>query len=778
VVSIQKSPGTNTLLLTREIDAALDAAEASLPAGIKLNRFVFRQSDFIRRSTDNVVTVLRDAAIIVAIILVLFLLNVRTTLITLTALPLSLAAALLILHALGLGLNVMTLGGLAVAIGELVDDAIIDVENVFRRLKENAARPPEERLSAVRVIFDASNEVRSAVVFATVLIVLVFAPMMFLGGLEGRFFRPLGAAYVVSILASLVVALTATPALCKLLLRVRPDARGGHGDGGLVRALKRLYEPTLRFALRRKGLIFGAAGLATAAALLLGATFGASFLPSFNEGTFTVFLLAPPGTSLEESDRLARGVERGLLAIDGVRGVTRRTGRAERDEHAEPPSSSEIEVTIEPETDAAAVRRGIDAVLGGVPGVTTMVGQPIEHRLSHVLSGTPAAIAINVFGEDLAVLRRTAKELEAALRALPGARDVNANREAVTASVPVRYRAADLAAAGLSPAAAAEQVEAAWLGAKAAEIHDGMRRIDLVVRLHADERRSIEDLGDFLLSGAGGARVRLREVADVGLERMPAVIAHENARRKAVVSCNVAEGANLGDLIERVRAAAEPIAARAGCTITFGGQFEARQEAMRTLSIYGGAVLVLMLLLLQASSGSYRTALLVMLNLPLALIGGIVAVFVADAERPLANALALFGLGAEPYRAPVLSLSSLVGFITLFGIAVRNGILLVNHYAHLTAEGKPLATAIVQGSMERLVPILMTALSAALGLLPLALAAGEPGAELLSPLAVVVLGGLVSSKFLNLIVVPAGYALVHGRRRPESPAAAGIGVPS
>ncbi len=765
VLSVQKTPGANTLTLTSEIDRALDDLVSTLGPGMKLNRLVFRQADFIKRAVDNVVVVMRDAAIIVAIILILFLLNIRTTIITLTALPLSFAAALVILEWLGLSINVMTLGGLAVAIGELVDDAIIDVENVFRRLKENAQLPPDQRRSHTQVIFAASNEVRSAVVFATILIIIVFTPMMFLEGIEGRFFRPLGITYVVSILASLLVALTVTPALCKFLLRGKLGREHGNHDSPLVRWLKRGYEPALRWSIHhRKSVLAGALGL-TILAFALGSTFGTSFLPTFNEGTLTVFFFAPPGTSLAESDRVAKGIEQRLVVIPGVRSVTRRTGRAERDEHAEPPSNSEVEVTVEDGADPAEVRRQIDVILAEVPGLTTTIGQPIEHRLSHILSGTPAAVAINIFGNDLVTLRQAASAVEKTLKTIPGTRDVLAGREIESETVPVQYRADDLAVAGLTPAEAARQVQQAWYGAKVAEINQGIRRFDLAVRLHPDERESIEDLKLYRLHGNGGAIVRLQEVADVGLARTSNLIARENARRKSVVSCNVAEGANLGDLVKRIRTEIAPVVARMGCTFSLGGQFEAQEAATRTLSIYGAAVLIIMLILLQISAGSLRVAGLVMLNLPLALIGGIVAVFLAESKHPVQNFVALFGGGDGGYVAPVLSLSSLVGFITLFGIAVRNGILLVNHYTHvMEVEKKPMSEAVVQGSLERLVPILMTALSAALGLIPLAMAAGKPGSELLAPLSVVVLGGLVSATFLNLFVIPAGYLLIHPLR--------------
>lgn len=779
VVSVQKSPGTNTLELTRQIDGVLDQVEKAMPKGMVLNRDPFRASRFIDRSINSVVKVLIEASAIVAVILIMFLLNVRATIVTLTALPLSLAVALLLLWAWGLSINVMTLGGLAVAIGELVDDAIIDVENVLRRLNENAALPGTSRQPFVDVIYNASNEIRSSVVFATVIICMVFVPLLFLQGLEGRFFRPLGIAYITSIFASLLVALTVTPALCKWLFAgafakrrgaggegATGDAAGGHAghhDGFLIRVLKRGYEPMLRASIAGRGVVLGAAVVLTALALLLASTFGTSFLPAFKEGTFTVFLMAPPGTSLQESNRLAIGVETRLAGIAGVQSVTRRTGRAERDEHAEPVSSSEIEVTMKAGADQDAVRTEIDSVVANVPGVTTMVGQPIEHRLSHVLSGTPAAIAINVFGEDLSVLRRLAKEIETELKALPGTRDVAANREVMITSLPIRYRAFDLASAGLTPADAAEQVQQALYGETVAEVNQGVRRYEMVVRLHEDERERIEQIMDLQLRGVGGAIVRLREVADIGPEKTSNLITRENAQRKAVISANVADGYNLGQLVAEVQARVNPIVQNsggAGYTVHYGGQFEAQQSASRTIMIMGAGVAVFMFILLHISTGKARVAVLVMLNLPLALIGGIVAIYLTESSSLFANTLALFGVGSGRYIAPVISIASMVGFVTLFGIAVRNGILLVNHYDHLQRlEGCSIGESIVKGSLERLAPILMTALTAALGLIPLAMASGKPGSELLAPLAIVVLGGLISSTLLNLFVVPAGYAL-------------------
>ena len=762
VLTLQKAPGTNTLEITEQVDRLLDALEPTLPAGVHVNRQIFRQSDFINLAVHNVVDALRDAAIIVSIILALFLLNIRTTLVTLTALPLSLAAGLLALDVFGETINVMTLGGLAIAVGSLVDDAIIDVENVFRRLKQNAARPAFERRAKTAIIFDASNEIRPAMVFATIIIGLVFVPLMLLEGIEGRFFRPLGIAFVVSLAASLFVALTVTPALCRFLLHAEPSEREAR-DGFLVRGLKRVYEPAIRFALRWRITVLGAAGLATVLAVWLGSTFGTSFLPEFNEGTFTVGLFAPPGTSLGASDRMASAVEKQLLEIDGVRSVTRRTGRAERDEHAEPVGNSEVDVTIRPGFGKEEVRAEVTRVLEQVPGVTTNVGQPIEHRLSHILSGTPAAIAISVYGEDLAALRSIAKEIEGALATLPGARDVAANREVMIQSLPVEYRPSVLAAYGLTPVSAARQVRDAMYGVTVAEVNEGVRRYGLAVRLHPDGRDEVEDLRRLVLRGAGGALVRLEEVADIGPEMASNLIARENSQRKAVVSLNVARGANLGHLVAQVRDLVDPIVERFGYTVKYGGQFEAQQSASRSILLFSGVALLIMLVLLNLAIGSVRVSLLVLVNLPLALIGGVLAIFLTESPDLVGNIAGLFGRGV--YTAPVLSIASLVGFITLFGIAVRNGILLVNHYRHLVEEeGRTRYDAIVQGSMERLVPILMTALTAALALVPIVLKGDRPGNEILAPLSVVILGGLLTSTFLNLVLVPAGYAAIHSVR--------------
>jgi len=757
VIAVKKAPFTNTLRITAGIDKVLDDVEKALPSDMVLDRNVMRQSDFIELSLRNLIHVLRDAAIFVAIVLILFLMNARTTVITLTAIPLSVAVAMLFLDALGLTINVMTLGGLAIAIGELVDDAIIDVENVFRRLGENSALPADKRRSRVRVIFEASNEIRSSVVFATVIIVVVFVPLLFLQGIEGRFFRPMGYAYIVSILASLIVALTVVPALCKLLLHERLNHASG--DGALVRWLKRTYTPILTGALRARRVVVAGALVLTGLSIWLASTYGSDFLPEFNEGTFTVFTDVPPGTSLDESDRMVKGLDRSLAAIKGVDAVVRRTGRAERDEHAHGVNRSEIQVTVKPGYTKESIQESIYQTLDSLPGVLTEVGSPIGHQLSHVMSGTQAAIAVNVFGDDLEKLREIARRVDAELRTLPGARDVLANREAMVDSLPIRYRSEDLKRWGLSRASAAEQVEMSLNGVHVAEVNQGVRRYDIVARLHPDERANVADIRDLLLIGEGGGLVKLSEVADIGPEQMALGIQRENGRRKAVISLNVAEGYNVGDLVKQVEAKVNPIVQEFGYAATYGGQFEAQQSASRAIYVIGGFASLVIFVLLSSAFNSAKAAFLVMLNLPLALIGGIVAIFLTESDSLVRNTAALFGIGA--YQAPVISIASMVGFVTLFGIAVRNGILLVNHYTHLMLlEGKTFDEAIMQGSMERLVPILMTALTAVLGLIPIALAKGEPGSELLAPLAIVVLGGLVTSTLLNLVVVPAGYYML------------------
>lgn len=766
ILTVQRNPTANTLDLTRRIDAVLDDFESTLPAGAALEREIFRQSSFIQVAISNVFHALRDAALFVVLILVLFLLNLRSVFITLMALPLSLGSALLLLHGWGVSINVMTLGGIAVAVGSLVDDAIVDVENVLRRLEQNAALGAQAR-PTLRVVFEASVEVRQAIFLATVVIVLVFVPLFFLSGIEGRFFRPLGAAYMVSLAASLVVAMTVTPVLCYFLLRRTGEGRR-KSETWAVRRLKAIYLSILKRALRaRAWVLVGSAALVTGA-VLLASTFGSAFLPDFNEGSVTLFLSMPAGTSLEESNRVALQVERRAQEIPGVLAVSRRTGRAEKDEHAEPVSASEIDIRLESDAVVLDVQRRLLEVLAATPGVTAQLGGPIAHRLSHILSGTPAAIAIKVFGQSLDELRAIAREIEGELRTLPGVQDLVANREVLAETLPVYFDRASLAHYGLTPGQAASQVETAYLGTSVGVVNLGASQLEIVVRLEEKARQRIDDLKQFLLRSPSGALIRLEDVAEVRKETASSLITRENVRRKAVISCNVGEGHNLGDLVKEIRRRVDPIVARwPGTFAEYGGQFEAREQAARRILWASVLVFVIICGVLYAAFSSIRPVCLILFNLPLALVGGVVGLFVSGSTNPWENLYALVTAGN--YVAPVVSISALVGFIGLAGVACRNGLLLVSHYHYLMEkEGVLHADAVLRGAEERLVPIAMTALSSALALVPLALARGEIGSELQHPIAVVVLGGLVTSTLLNLIVIPVGFSMFGGTSDPTT----------
>jgi len=757
VLSVQKNPGVNTLTLTEAIDAALDDFDKTKPSGMVLDRFVFRQSDFIEVAIHNVLEALRDGTIFVGLILFLFLLNLRTTFITLTALPLSIGITLVVLYLLDASINVMTLGGIAVAIGSLVDDAIVDVENVFRRLRENAARPPERRQPILSVVYQASVEVRSSIFLATLVIVLVFVPLFFLSGVEGRFFRPLGASYVISLGASLLVAMTVTPVLCWALLGKSRVVE--KKESAVIRSIKALYSRGLDAALRFRWIVLGLASILVVGALALGLTFGSAFLPDFNEGSITLFLSVPPGTSLEESARVTRNVEIQIRDMPGVSAVTRRTGRAEQDEHAEPVSASDLDIRLEADADMVDVRRRLVALFKKTPGITSQIGGPIAHRLSHILSGTPAAVAIKIFGDDLEVLRQIAREIEGQLEQLPGIQDLVANREVMIDTLPIAFDRKKLAAHGLTPGDAARQIETAFRGRTVGVVNEGGARFDIVVRLAEDSRRTPEDVGMFLLRSPSGVRVRVKTVAALREERTSNLVTRENVKRKAVVSCNVAEGANLGDLIADIKERVDPlIAGYPGTFVEYGGQFEAQEAASSRILWASLGVLVVICMVLFSAFRSVRPVLLILLNLPLALVGGVIALFIADSPDVFGNLAALFGSGT--YVAPVISIASVVGFIGLAGVACRNGLLLITHYHHLMEPGSlDRREAVLRASRERLLPILMTALSSALALIPLVMRKGEIGSELQYPLAIVILGGLISSTFLNLAVIPIGLDL-------------------
>lgn len=748
VLSVQKQPGASTVALTAQINEAL--SQVSLPPGVELHT-LFRQADFVSASVRNVEEALRDGAILVTLVLAAFLLSWRTTLISLVAIPLSFVSAALVLSFLGLSVNTMTLGGLAVAIGELVDDAIVDVENVHRRLGENAhSNAPK---SALRVVYEASREVRGSIVFSTALVVLVFVPLFSLSGVEGRLFSPLGVAYIVSILASLLVSLTVTPALCSFLLS--SSASTERGDSALVRWLKAGDERLLRWVLPRPLPV-----LLGVSALVLGAAasvpyLGTSFLPAFNEGTATINLLAAPGTSLEESDRLGQLAERLILSTPEVASVGRRTGRAEGDEHAEGVHYTEIDVDFRPgdaQRPRAEVLAEVRARLALIPGVFVNVGQPISHRLDHMLSGVRAAIAIKLFGEDLGLLRDQASALAAELAGVPGLVDLQTEQQVLIPQVRVNIDRERARRFGVSPGQLAEDLETALGGRVVAQVPEGLRTLDVLVRYGEESRNDVDTLRAAPLVLDGGRVVTLGQVAEVGLSTGPNQILHENGRRRIVLSANTA-GRDVGSVVKDIEALLHERGE--GLNWSIEGQFASQREASRRIGLLSLVSLLAMFAALYKLFRSVTLSAQVLLNIPLALIGSVAALWISG---------------------DALSVATLVGFVTLCGIASRNTILLISHYLHLMEhEGEAFGPEmVVRGSLERLVPVLMTALCAGLGLVPLAFAGGTPGKEILTPVARVILGGLVSSTLLDMLVTPTLFlrygrdaAVSHARDRED-----------
>lgn len=738
VLGIQKQPTANTLELTQRLDEVMADIQESLPSGMKINSHIFRQSDFIEIAVDNVVAALRDGAILVIAIVFLFLMSVRATGITVLAIPLSLVTAILAMKLFGVTINTMTLGGMAIAVGALVDDAIIDVENVVRRLRQNRRLPAGEQREVLDVIYEASREVRGSIVFATLIIVLVFLPLFLLTGIEGRLLQPLGFAYIISLAASLVVALTLTPALCSVLLPFSKTIVRRE-ESGVVRWLKRRYEPLLDRALAHWYRITAAALILLICAGTALAFAGRAFLPDFNEGTLTINLVTLPGTSLETSDRLGRMVEEILLGEPEVVATARRTGRAELDEHAQDVNASEMEVSLKmKDRDKEEFLADLRRKLSAVPGTNVTIGQPISHRIDHMLSGTRANIAVKIFGDDLGTLRTLGGQVRNVMTGVEGTADVSLEQQPDIPFLTVKLDRASIARYGLRIKDVAEAIETAFAGQEVSRILEGRAAFDLVVRYETAAVADIETIRATRIAAPGGAQIPLSALAEIRKNRGPNTISRENVERKAVVMSNVA-GRDLASVVEDIR---EQVAATvklpAGYHIEYGGQFESAAEASRRLVLFGIVVVAGILLLLFIALGSLRDAGLVMVNLPLALIGGVGGVYVSGG---------------------ILSVASIIGFITLFGIATRNGLMLISHIQHLMREEgvTDLREAVHRGALERLSPILMTALSAGLALIPLALAIGKPGSEIQTPMAIVILCGLLTSTALNMFVVPALY---------------------
>ena len=743
ILSVQKQPGADTVELTKRIDAAVAELQKTMPPGITINARLFRQATFIESAIHNVVEGLRDGAILVTIVLFLFLLNFRTTAITLTAIPLSFIVTALVFRAFGLSVNTMTLGGLAVAIGELVDDAIVDVENVFRRLREN--RRLESPRPAIDVIRDASSEVRNSIVFATILVVLVFLPLFALSGIEGRLFAPLGVAYIVSILASLVVSLTVTPALCSYLLPSMK--RMDHDDGWLVRKIKAADRRVLALSMRHPRTVMAAAAALVVSAAATVPFLGGEFLPPFNEGTLTVNVIARPGTSLEESNRLGTLAERLMHQVPEVVSTGRRTGRAELDEHAEGVHYSEIDV------DLSQSNRSREAILGEIrdklakiPGVAVNVGQPISHRLDHLLSGVRAQVAVKIFGDDLGELRRLGKAARDAMQGVDGVKDLQIEQQVLIPQIAIQVNRERAARLGVNAGHLAELLELALAGGTVTQLLEGQRTIDVIVRYPPETRQDIEVLRRTLIDTPSGAKVALAELADVKESMGPNQISRDDSQRRLVVSSNVA-GRDLERVVTAIQRAVDAIPMPPGYHVTYGGQFESQRSASRLIGLLSLASLAGMLVVLYAHFRSWTVAFQILLNIPLALVGSVLAVVLTGG---------------------VLSVATLVGFITLCGIASRNGIMMISHYIHLMKEeGETFGEAmVVRGSLERVVPVLMTALTAALALVPIALSKGQPGKEILQPVAVVILGGLLSSTLLDIVITPAVF-LIFGRASAE-----------
>lgn len=736
MVTISKQPGADTRQLTDAVTKALEELKPSLPKDIEIVPNVYQQKQFIDLSIDNVIEALRDGGVLVVIILFIFLLNFRTTFITLTAIPLSIVVTGLIFKWFGMSINTMTLGGLAVAIGELVDDAIVDVENIFRRLRENKHKP--HPLPALRVVYEASSEVRNSIVFSTILVVLVFVPLFALSGMEGKLFSPLGVAYIVSILASLLVSLTVTPVLSYWLL---PNAKimAHEKDGWLVRQLKRLAGLAIRLSVRHPWPILGAVAAAVVLSGIVVTQLGRDFLPPFNEGSVQINAFLPPGSSLEASNRAGAMIEERIKKIEGVVAFGRRTGRAELDEHAEGVNVSEIIVSFDPESERTReeILAELREELAQVPGVVSSSEQPLQHMISHMLSGVKAQVGIKLYGDDLGELRKAAERMKVAIASVPGVTDLLVEQQIEIPQLQVRPNRDLLARHGLNTDDVNQFIETAMNGRTVSEVTQGQRKFDLVVRLDDEFRQDPEKLKRMSLNLPSGGRIPLEDVASVEPGTGPNTINRENVRRRIIVQCNTV-GRDLGSVVTDIQAKLQPIqdSLPSGYFIEYSGQFESQQSATRMIGLLSLISLSGMFLALYTLFRSVNMSLQVMSALPMAAIGAV---------------------GALVVTGQSLTVASMVGFISLAGIASRNGILLIAHYLHLVRyEGEQFTPQMIErAGKERMAPMLMTALTAGIALIPLVLAAGEPGKEILYPVATVILGGLISSTLLDFFVHPA-----------------------
>ncbi len=741
ILTVLKQPNTNTLVLTGDIDAALDELSTAIPGSVQLNSRIFRQADFISTAIGNVRRVLMEGGIFVVIVLFLFLLNIRSTLISLVAIPLSLLLSVITLKVLGLTLNTMSLGGMAIAVGALVDDAIIDVENVLKRLKQNYRKLPEERQPAIDVIFRASVEIRSSIVQATLIIIVAFLPLFFLSGMEGRMLRPLGITFIVSLFASLIVAVTLTPVLSSYLLtgerQLKSDERGGNP---FIQWLNIKYEQSLKRALKFRSLILLISAILILGSIFLLSRFGRNFLPEFNEGTLTITTITLPGVSLEESGMITSRIDEQLMNIPEIRYVSRRTGRAELNEHTHGGSNtSEIDAPyLLSDRSKTEFLKEVRQSLSTVNGVSINIGQPLSHRIDHMLSGTRANIAIKIFGPDLTTLYNIAGKVRAAISNVEGLVDLNIEQLVEIPQIQIKPRREMLAKYGIPQNRFSEFIEVALAGVKVSEVYQDNLNFNVILRYEESYRNSIEALKNITIDSYTGEKIPLRFVADILSVTGPNTINRENVQRKLVVSANVA-GRDVGSAVDDIRKLIRTeVVVPENYHISYGGQFESASKASKMLMLTSILAILLIFVILYQEFKSAVLAGIVLANLPLALIGGVLAIWITSG---------------------MLSIPSIIGFITLFGIATRNGILLVSRYRALSCHDMGLEESVICGSSDRLNPILMTALASALALIPLALSSDEPGNEIQSPMAIVILGGLLTSTLLNLYVIPVIYMI-------------------
>ena len=744
ILSISKQPNINTLEVTKNIERSLKEIKKSLPEDVTMDTKIFRQADFIEASVSNVARALVEGAVLVIVILLLFLGSFRTTIISIVAIPLSLLGSFIVMHLLGMDINTMTLGGMCIAIGSLVDDAIIDVENVYKRLRQNHLKPKEQQESPLEIVYNGSCEIRTSILNATLITIVAFTPIFFLSGMEGRMLKPLGIAYIIASLMSLVTALTTTPLLCRLLLTDKKYLVKQEKENWLSKNLISVYGRSLEWALKHKKSILGGTIILLVVALGMFFNMGQSFLPDFNEGSLTISAVCKPGVSLYENNNLGKIIERELLSIPEVTSTARRTGRGELDEHSQSTNGAEIDVNFElKDRSQEEFLTEVREKLASVPGIASTVGQPLGHRIDHMLTGTRASIAIKIFGPDLTQLFMTANDIKAEIEGIEGLVDVSVEQQTETPELQIRAKRDMLARHKISMEEFNHYIELAFSGDKVSEVYEGQRSFDLVLRLNKNYTESIEGIKSAMIVNGEGVMIPLEEVAEIVSVGGPNSISRENVQRKIVVSANTA-GRDVVSIVEEIEQRVnDNVNIPENYLVEYGGQFQSAKKASKTLMIMTIIAIFVIFLLLYGEFKDVTLSAIVLINLPLALIGGVFAIFLTS---------------------NTVSIPAIIGFITLFGIATRNGILLISRYQFGTTQGITLRQAIVDGSKDRLTPILMTALTSALALIPMVMNGTASGNEIQSPMAVVVLGGLLTSSFLNMYVIPIIYEMIYSRK--------------